>query len=109
MDGDGTQVPGPEEVHPQSNFVTSSLGAFPCHPPVTLSLPPTTDARAESSDRGRAAREIQADAWGESKVKPKRKRKKKGSCLGRKRQHGGKKVPRSSSINPSTDNKCLDV
>ena len=62
MDGDGTQVPGPEEVHPQSNFVTSSLGAFPCHPPVTLSLPPTTDARAESSDRGRAAREIQAVA-----------------------------------------------
>ena len=45
--------------------VTSFLGAFPCHPPVTLSLPPTTDARAESNDRGREAREVQAVARGE--------------------------------------------
>ena len=67
MGEDGTRAPGLDKVHPHSDFsLTSVLGALPCHPPVTLSLPPTTDALAESNDRGRGASEVQAVASGES-------------------------------------------
>ena len=43
---------------------TSFRGVFPCHPPVTRSLPPTTDARAASNDLGREAKGVQAVAPG---------------------------------------------
>ena len=50
----------------QAIFVTSVLVESSYHPPTTLSLPFTIDARAESNDRGSELRGDQADAPGRS-------------------------------------------